>query len=151
MRTFLAFLGLLLAACGGPVEDEPAFPEDWVVEGNAPASLPYLIETARELAPCELIPSGRASITYVPTMFYCGEVRASGCTYLADNHIQVMTGGVELVSVAELVTAHELGHVAWDRCGKVEHLDHPQEFYSWVVQVFDAGRARYRLAQQAQP
>jgi len=64
---------------------------------------------------------------------------------LQDDYIQATSGGA-----SELVTAHELGHMAWDRCGKTEHLSHPQEFYFWVVKLFDAGRAKYQLALQAQ-
>jgi hypothetical protein len=142
-------VGLMMAACEPPIPEErtpgEGAPENdlptvivqpdagWTVSGEgAPENLGIIIRVVKEQSPCD--PGEWAgTIEFVPAFAMCGSINAYGCAWADAEGVPHVWVTVRDGYVNTII--HELGHIAWGRCGGViaeQAGFHQTEFYDWI-------------------
>lgn len=133
MKTMALAVAVAVAGCG-------AYPDHWTVEGDGPANALEIAGAVKAEAPCDVeqngIPWG-GSIRFYPADYSltCDSVPdALGCAWRDADGAHVAVVAKPWPGSTESTLVHELGHIAWSRCG-LESASHPFAFLYWVQMV----------------
>jgi hypothetical protein len=155
-RPLVALVVLVLASCS-------PMPDRWTVDGEDHVGALAIAERVRELAPCDDVErnapwGGRIAFVAEGGEIVCGTLPPRlvlGCASIDEDgaHVAVLVESDPSFTIARLV--HELGHIAWSRCG-LESRPHPWAFLYWSQRVTFAlarpgDEARALLDRRAHP